>query len=136
MQGKGYPKLTLKICAVAGFLFLCSVVAQGQEVRSAASSSPSTSEASEAPAEVRALAGLIRGLQDQVQTLNSQLGDLRMAQERASAEARGMEPKQLARVLRGDLDWITLKALERDRARRYGTPSELAADLLEPPARR
>src|SRR5450755_862523 len=31
--------------------------------------------------------------------------------------------------LRGDLDWITLKALERDRARRYGTPAELAADL-------
>src|ERR1700722_15323935 len=32
-------------------------------------------------------------------------------------------------MLRGDLDWITLKALERDRARRYGTPAELAADL-------
>src|SRR5450755_4001308 len=31
--------------------------------------------------------------------------------------------------LRGDLDWITLKALDRDRARRYGTPAELAADL-------
>jgi len=28
-----------------------------------------------------------------------------------------------------DLDWITLKALERDRERRYGTPAELAADL-------
>ena len=32
--------------------------------------------------------------------------------------------------LRGDLDWITLKALEKDRARRYGAPSELGADLV------
>ncbi len=47
----------------------------------------------------------------------------------AIAAARGTAPKQLASLLRGDLDWITMKALERDRARRYGTPSELAADL-------
>ncbi|MFY9529154.1 MAG: serine/threonine-protein kinase, partial [Candidatus Acidiferrales bacterium] len=48
----------------------------------------------------------------------------------AMAEMRSTEPKQLASLLRGDLDWITMKALEKDRARRYGTPSELAADLL------
>jgi non-specific serine/threonine protein kinase/serine/threonine-protein kinase len=47
----------------------------------------------------------------------------------SAAEARAAEPRQLAQQLRGDLDWITLKALERDRARRYGTPSDLAADL-------
>jgi non-specific serine/threonine protein kinase/serine/threonine-protein kinase len=47
----------------------------------------------------------------------------------ATAEARGTEPKQLVSQLRGDLDWITMKALEKDRARRYGTPSELAADI-------
>ena len=47
----------------------------------------------------------------------------------ATARARGTEPKQLVSQLRGDLDWITMKALERDRERRYGTPSELAADL-------
>jgi eukaryotic-like serine/threonine-protein kinase len=47
----------------------------------------------------------------------------------ARAVARGMEPKQLASMLRGDLDWITLKALEKDRNRRYGTAVELAADL-------
>ncbi len=34
-----------------------------------------------------------------------------------------------ARWLRGDLDWITMKALEKDRARRYGSPAELAADI-------
>jgi serine/threonine protein kinase len=46
-----------------------------------------------------------------------------------TAEARGTEPKQLVSLLRGDLDWITMKALEKDRARRYGAPSELAADI-------
>ena len=44
-------------------------------------------------------------------------------------KARGSEPRQLVSQLRGDLDWITMKAVERDRSRRYGTPSELAADL-------
>jgi eukaryotic-like serine/threonine-protein kinase len=47
----------------------------------------------------------------------------------ATAHARCTEPKQLMKALRGDLDAITAKALERDRARRYGTPSELAADI-------
>jgi len=47
----------------------------------------------------------------------------------ATAGARRTEPKQLISQLRGDLDWIAMKALERDRTRRYGTPSELAADL-------
>ena len=35
----------------------------------------------------------------------------------------------LVRLLRGDLDAVTLKALEKDRRRRYGSPGELAADL-------
>jgi serine/threonine protein kinase len=47
----------------------------------------------------------------------------------ARARARGTEVRQLAMLLRGDLDWITLKALEKNRERRYGTGSELAADI-------
>jgi WD40 repeat protein/serine/threonine protein kinase/TPR repeat protein len=47
----------------------------------------------------------------------------------ASASARGTEPRQLARQLGGDLDWVTMKALDRDRERRYATPLELGADL-------
>ena len=47
----------------------------------------------------------------------------------AVAEKRNTDTRQLASLLRGDLDWITLKALEKDRVRRYGTPLELAADL-------
>jgi eukaryotic-like serine/threonine-protein kinase len=46
-----------------------------------------------------------------------------------AASARGIEPRQLANQLRGDLDWITMKAVVKDRNRRYGTPTELAADL-------
>ncbi len=46
-----------------------------------------------------------------------------------AADARGVEPRHLVRLLRGDLDGIATKALERERGRRYGTPSELAADL-------
>jgi eukaryotic-like serine/threonine-protein kinase len=46
-----------------------------------------------------------------------------------SAAMRGEEPQSLQRHLRGELDWITMKALEKDRTRRYGSPSDLAADL-------
>ena len=45
------------------------------------------------------------------------------------AERRGATVNVLTRELRGDLDWITLKALEKDRGRRYSSASELAADL-------
>ena len=47
----------------------------------------------------------------------------------ATAAARRTDRAELVSLLRGDLDWIAMKALERDRERRYGTPAELAADL-------
>jgi non-specific serine/threonine protein kinase/serine/threonine-protein kinase len=50
------------------------------------------------------------------------------ASEEAAAKRRTDAPG-LARALRGDLDWIVLKTLEKERARRYGSPAELAADL-------
>jgi tetratricopeptide (TPR) repeat protein len=36
---------------------------------------------------------------------------------------------ELARMLRGELDWITMRAMEKDPERRYASPSELAADV-------
>ncbi len=45
------------------------------------------------------------------------------------AARRQIEPRKLNSVLRGELDWIVMRALEKDRSRRYGTPSDLAADL-------
>ena len=53
------------------------------------------------------------------------LGD----QSAVTAQNRGVDPPLLARQLRGDADAIALKALEKDRTRRYPTPSELAADI-------
>ena len=55
--------------------------------------------------------------------------DPRTKTSAAVAELRGAEPRQLVSLLHGDLDAITLKAIERDRTRRYGTPSEMAADI-------
>ena len=45
------------------------------------------------------------------------------------AQNRRTERPALIRQIRGDLDWITMKALEKDRTRRYGSPLELAADI-------
>jgi non-specific serine/threonine protein kinase/serine/threonine-protein kinase len=45
------------------------------------------------------------------------------------AGARSTDAPELARRLRGDLDWIVLKAIEKDRERRYGSPSQLADDV-------
>ena len=42
---------------------------------------------------------------------------------------RGTEPKKLALLLRNELDWIVMKALEKDRTRRYETASGFAADV-------
>jgi serine/threonine protein kinase len=46
-----------------------------------------------------------------------------------SATHRRLEPHQLASRLRGDLDWIVMKALEKDRSRRYETANGLAIDI-------
>jgi len=46
-----------------------------------------------------------------------------------AAEARRVEPGRLVGLMLGDLDWIVMKALEKDRARRYETANGLAFDL-------
>ena len=45
------------------------------------------------------------------------------------AAHRGAEPPKLIHQVRGDLDWIVMKALEKDRGRRYATANEFAADV-------
>jgi serine/threonine protein kinase len=64
----------------------------------------------------------------------------------ATAIHRHVEPLKLISQLRGDLDWIVMKALEKDRTRRYETANALAMDiqrhlhnepvLARPPSRR
>jgi eukaryotic-like serine/threonine-protein kinase len=45
------------------------------------------------------------------------------------AANRGTEPKRLSSLMRGELDWIAMKALEKDRNRRYETANALALDI-------
>ena len=42
---------------------------------------------------------------------------------------RGIEPRRLTSAVRGELDWIVMRCLEKDRKRRYETPSALARDV-------
>ncbi len=54
-----------------------------------------------------------------------------MSPERRSTVAwqRSTEPQRLSLHLRGELDWIALRCLEKDRTRRYATAQDLAADV-------
>ena len=45
------------------------------------------------------------------------------------AANRHIEPKKLSALVRGELDWIVMKALEKDRARRYETATGFADDI-------
>lgn len=45
------------------------------------------------------------------------------------ARRRGTDARTLSRLMRGELDWIVMKCLEKDRGRRYETPNALAADV-------
>jgi non-specific serine/threonine protein kinase/serine/threonine-protein kinase len=45
------------------------------------------------------------------------------------AEQRRTDVASLAKDLRGDLEWVTMKAMEKDRTQRYASSSELAADI-------
>jgi serine/threonine protein kinase/tetratricopeptide (TPR) repeat protein len=58
-------------------------------------------------------------------TLLSTLGEALTA----VSNSRGTEPKKLGQLVRGELDWIVMKALEKERKRRYDSVSSLAVDL-------
>jgi len=60
---------------------------------------------------------------------STRLGTLAGDELEAVATNRGAEPAKLNRAVRGDLDWIVMKALEKDRRRRYETANGLAEDL-------
>jgi WD40 repeat protein len=60
---------------------------------------------------------------------STRLSSLKREDLVAIAGRRSEEPESLHKLVRGDLDWIVLKALEKDRARRYESANGLAADL-------
>jgi WD40 repeat protein/serine/threonine protein kinase len=57
------------------------------------------------------------------------LSTMQAADLTAIARQRKVEPPGLISMVRGDLDWIVMKALEKDRTRRYETATGLAADI-------
>jgi serine/threonine protein kinase/WD40 repeat protein len=59
---------------------------------------------------------------------SARLSESKEALPSISAQRR-MEPATLTKVVRGELDWIVMKALEKDRSRRYETANSLAMDL-------
>jgi WD40 repeat protein/serine/threonine protein kinase/Tfp pilus assembly protein PilF len=61
---------------------------------------------------------------------STRLSTLAGAKRTAVAGHRKAEPHRLSQLVRGDLDWIVMKALEKDRTRRYDTASNFAADVL------
>jgi serine/threonine protein kinase len=71
---------------------------------------------------------LQRTIREEVPTRPStKLG--RLDDKEPVALARRTEPRALKRHLAGDLDWIVMRCLEKDRERRYASAAELAADL-------
>jgi len=52
-----------------------------------------------------------------------------VSEQSQAAECRCIDARTLKRKLAGDLDWITLKAIEKDRARRYATTDAFALDV-------
>jgi serine/threonine protein kinase len=60
---------------------------------------------------------------------SNKLHTLQRAELSTTAQFRQAEPPNLISLLRGDLDWIVMKALEKDRRRRYATANGLAFDI-------
>ena len=61
---------------------------------------------------------------------STRLSTLAASERTTVARRRGADPPQLIHRLRGDLDWIVMKALEKDRSRRYEAANGLADDVL------
>jgi tetratricopeptide (TPR) repeat protein/tRNA A-37 threonylcarbamoyl transferase component Bud32 len=59
---------------------------------------------------------------------SARLSTLGQAAATISAQ-RKSDPKRLSQLFRGELDWVAMKALEKDRSRRYDTASAFAADV-------
>jgi uncharacterized protein with WD repeat len=60
---------------------------------------------------------------------STRVATLGVDQLTTTAKRRGADTSKLLPILKGDLDWIVMKCLEKDRTRRYDTANSLAADL-------
>jgi len=60
---------------------------------------------------------------------STRLRTLNAAEQTTLAKHRQSDPPKLVHLIKGDLDWIVMKAMEKDRARRYETANGLARDV-------
>ena len=67
--------------------------------------------------------------EEEPQPPSARLRSLSPEELRSVAVRRGTDPATLLNLVRGDLDWIVMKCLEKDRSRRYETANGLAMDL-------
>ena len=72
---------------------------------------------------------LTKVLEDEPEGPSTRWTTLDIETRQAIADRRRLERSALKKRLRGDLDWIVMKAIAKDRRLRYRSPSELAADL-------
>ena len=124
MRGRRCGKVFLNIFVAACSLYLASPFVHAQEGRRLAPSDPPPPE-TETAAEVRALSELIHDLQSQVQTLNSQLGELRAEQKQTSEEARALRHEL-------DLARTQMAPSSIESSNQYSTPN--VAPPSAPPA--
>ena len=67
--------------------------------------------------------------EDEAPRPSARLSSLELVRRTTIAKSRATESATLDKQLRGDLDWIVMKAIEKDRRRRYDTANALAADV-------
>ena len=78
------------------------------------------------------------GMEEMLRTIREQepvrpsarLSSLNVAERTTVAQRRQTDGPRLINLVRGDLDWIAMKALKKDRTRRYETANELVMDVL------
>ncbi|MBN2446962.1 MAG: serine/threonine protein kinase [Phycisphaerae bacterium] len=70
-----------------------------------------------------------RIIREEIPPLPSTRAATLVATDHDIANRRSVEPSVLSKLIRGDLDWIVMKAMEKDRTRRYDTANELADDV-------
>lgn len=68
--------------------------------------------------------------EEEPKTPSTRLSTISEAESTEVAQCRQTDCRSLRRKLHGDLDWITLKAIEKDRSRRYGNVDALAQDIV------
>jgi hypothetical protein len=113
MPGTGRRKLFAHVLVIASFLLLHPPLAKCQNAPPPPTAAPPVAPGADAMPDIRTLAESVRALQGQVQSLNSQVSELRTAEEREHAEAR---------ALRSELNRATAKSSPTPGATPGATP--------------